>query len=206
MTVTRFPAIEICLRGPAGTVAAPPRPPPPPRWANAFTPRPATYAPAVAPATAFKNSLRLRIAISFVTTKVASRRGHEAHEATFGTDFFVGFVLPYGLRGYDVAFGESFNSLIRFPPRIASFSALFSRRLFKIVSGLTGHGNGMSVPYTICPTPISAIMCRSPSSRKTIESAMICVLKYSSTGRFFELHASGWRTQAPSVRPMYEGR
>src|SRR4030095_13702451 len=94
MTVTRLPPIEICLRGPGGTAAAPPRPPPPPRCANAGSWRPATYAPAAAPATVLKNSLRFCIAHLLFTTKVAARRGHEAHEATLDTDSLWASCLP----------------------------------------------------------------------------------------------------------------
>src|SRR5215510_2014540 len=67
MTVTRLPPIEICLRGPAGTAAPPPpRPPPPPRCASAGSWRPATYAPAAAPAMVLKKSLLFCIFVTFV--------------------------------------------------------------------------------------------------------------------------------------------
>src|SRR6476660_6179747 len=66
MTVTRLPPIEICLRGPAGAAAPPARPPrPPPRCASAGNSRPATYAPAAAPAIVLKKSLRFCICSSF---------------------------------------------------------------------------------------------------------------------------------------------
>ena len=60
--------------------------------------------------------------------------------------------------------------------------------------------------YTIWPGPTSATRWRSPSSRKTIESTMICVLKYSSTGRFLPVQASACRVHWASVRPRYDGR
>src|SRR5712691_2005596 len=68
MTVTRLPPMEISFRltGPAAAAAPPPRPapPPPPRCASTGIPRPTAYAPAAAPATVLKNSLRFCIAIS----------------------------------------------------------------------------------------------------------------------------------------------
>src|SRR6185436_13243973 len=69
MTVTRWPPMEIRLRttGPAGAAPPrPPRPPPPPRCAHAGSSRPATYAPAAAPATVLKKSLRFCMSIPFV--------------------------------------------------------------------------------------------------------------------------------------------
>jgi hypothetical protein len=43
---------------------------------------------------------------------------------------------------------QSRSNLTRFPPRIASFSALLRKDAFKIVSTLVGQLNGSSVPNT----------------------------------------------------------
>src|SRR6185503_10350680 len=47
---------------------------------------------------------------------------------------------------YAVVDGASFNSLIKFPPRIASFWPSLRNFALRMKSGVTGQPNGMSVP------------------------------------------------------------
>src|SRR5688572_5779415 len=98
------------------------------------------------------------------------------------------------------------NSLVRVPPRIASFSVLFRNGALRTRSTVTGQLNGLSVPYTICETPISLTRWRSPSSEKIMVSTMICVRMYS-FARFLLAQLALPRTShAASVRPKYDGR
>src|SRR5437868_14395981 len=78
MTFTRLPPTITCLRttGPraAGAPAPRPRPAPPARCAHAGSSRPATYAPAAAPAIVLKKSLR------FCMTNLLRGRGYRELE------------------------------------------------------------------------------------------------------------------------------
>src|SRR6267142_2077266 len=92
------------------------------------------------------------------------------------------------------------SSLIRFPPRIASLSAVLSAVLLTIGSTVTGQPKGVSVPKTTWVVPISATRCRTPSGENTIASARMFVRMYSLGFRLM-MHCCPFRWQATSVRP-----